>query len=184
MASSIKLAALTIERPCCACLLQYSVGSQNVQELLEHLDGRQPARALVLTSQDRTDLVLSLLAAHGTSGGPHIAGMLLTAGRTPGYAGPLSSLTHSTPACTVASVERWLVGMAQGDLLSAPPARLPDSLEQSACSRSAFRELQVPRNALCALCSHILLTAPADVPDHQVEASNLHAIRACQPSLP
>eukprot|EP00891_Asterochloris_glomerata_P000462 jgi/Astpho2/462/Aster-03507 len=63
---------------------EYSVGSQNVQELLEHLDGRQPARALVLTSQDRTDLVLSLLAAHGTSGGPHIAGMLLTAGRTPG----------------------------------------------------------------------------------------------------
>ena len=68
----------------CACLLQYSVGSQNVQELLEHLDSRKPARALVLTSQDRTDLVLSLLAAHSTSGGPHIAGMLLTAGRTPG----------------------------------------------------------------------------------------------------
>ncbi|KAL6745739.1 phosphate acetyl/butaryl transferase-domain-containing protein [Haematococcus lacustris] len=63
------------------------IGSQRVEELLEMLEARDSGSTppLVVTSLDRTDLVLALLAAQVSVQGPTVAGVLLTqAGATVG----------------------------------------------------------------------------------------------------
>mmetsp|Transcript_19762 Transcript_19762/g.42933 ORF Transcript_19762/g.42933 Transcript_19762/m.42933 type:complete len:768 (-) Transcript_19762:957-3260(-) len=54
------------------------VASQRVEELLEILDERRDEHPLVVTSMDRLDIVLGLLAAHVSVQGPSVAGVLLT----------------------------------------------------------------------------------------------------------
>mmetsp|Transcript_620 Transcript_620/g.1655 ORF Transcript_620/g.1655 Transcript_620/m.1655 type:complete len:832 (-) Transcript_620:1455-3950(-) len=56
--------------------------SQRVEELLEMLDANPNSRPLIVTSQDRLDIVLGLLAAQLSVKGPAVAGVVLTrAGR-------------------------------------------------------------------------------------------------------
>ncbi|PNW69941.1 hypothetical protein CHLRE_17g699000v5 [Chlamydomonas reinhardtii] len=54
------------------------VGSQRLEELLETLVERPMGRPLVVTSADRLDIVLGLLAAQLSVRGPSVAGVLLT----------------------------------------------------------------------------------------------------------
>ncbi|KAG2450893.1 hypothetical protein HYH02_004725 [Chlamydomonas schloesseri] len=54
------------------------VGSQRLEELLEILTERPTGRPLVVTSADRLDIVLGLLAAQLSVRGPSVAGVLLT----------------------------------------------------------------------------------------------------------
>eukprot|EP00198_Chlamydomonas_reinhardtii_P002451 XP_001691787.1 phosphate acetyltransferase [Chlamydomonas reinhardtii] len=57
---------------------QVVVGSQRLEELLETLVERPMGRPLVVTSADRLDIVLGLLAAQLSVRGPSVAGVLLT----------------------------------------------------------------------------------------------------------
>ncbi|KAG2494209.1 hypothetical protein HYH03_007567 [Edaphochlamys debaryana] len=54
------------------------VASQRLEELLEMLGERPGGRPLVVTSADRLDIVLGLLASHLSVRGPDVAGILLT----------------------------------------------------------------------------------------------------------
>mmetsp|Transcript_19763 Transcript_19763/g.42939 ORF Transcript_19763/g.42939 Transcript_19763/m.42939 type:complete len:805 (-) Transcript_19763:957-3371(-) len=59
------------------------VASQRIEELLELLDEDPESHPLIVSSQDRLDVVLALLAAQLSVKGPSVAGILLTrAGKT------------------------------------------------------------------------------------------------------
>lgn len=54
------------------------VAAQRIEELLEIIEEGQGRRPLVVTTQDRVDLVLGLLAAQMSVQGPNVAGILTT----------------------------------------------------------------------------------------------------------
>lgn len=49
----------------------------HVQDKQQRQEGGPPLRPLVITTKDRSDVLLSLLAAHTCRTGPHVGGLIL-----------------------------------------------------------------------------------------------------------
>ncbi|GIL76328.1 hypothetical protein Vretimale_5892 [Volvox reticuliferus] len=137
------------------------VASQRLEELLEVLGERPGGRPLVVTSADRLDIVLGLLAAQLSVQGPGVAGVLLTqagtqrAGRNYAkstvdsiFAGLVKSGLYKGTLLPVLSTDRPLrEALAIIDRLDA--AILPDSARKIERSKLLF-ERHIDVNAVVA----------------------------------
>uniref|UniRef100_A0A7R9VBV4 Phosphate acetyltransferase n=3 Tax=Chlamydomonas euryale TaxID=1486919 RepID=A0A7R9VBV4_9CHLO len=95
------------------------VASQRLEELLEQLEEAQDALPLIVTSMDRLDIVLGLLAAQLSVKGPAIGGILLTRAGA-----PLSSRRYARDA--VSRIFQGLDGsMYKGTLMPVMHVDMP-----------------------------------------------------------
>ncbi|KAF6251911.1 phosphate acetyltransferase [Scenedesmus sp. NREL 46B-D3] len=79
------------------------VASQRLEELLELMTNDGDTRPLVVTSRDRLDIVMGLLASQVSIAGPNVAGILLT------HAGGARKRTYAHPL-----MSRMFEGLAKG----------------------------------------------------------------------
>ncbi|EFJ50359.1 phosphate acetyltransferase [Volvox carteri f. nagariensis] len=132
------------------------VGCQRLEELLEILGERPGGRPLVITSADRLDIVLGLLAAQLSVSGPGVAGVLLTQ----------AGSSRSGRNYARDTIDRIFAGLVNSGLYKG--SLLPRLFEQYVDANAVVAELQriKPTRMTPKMFMHTLKTMCRENPQH------------------